>query len=1126
MSRTTNTIAKLPHTEQIVPAVAATCTTAGSTEGKKCGVCNEVLVAQNVIPAFGHTESEAVEENRKEATCTAAGSYDLVVYCSVCDAEISKSTKTLSAKGHTPSAAVEENRKEATCKVAGSYDEVIKCSVCNAEMSRTTKTIAKLPHTEQIIPAVAATCTSAGLTEGKKCSVCNALLAVQTTVPALGHSYSEVWSYNETNHWHECYCGAKKQNDIHVYGEGEVLVAPTETTEGQTKYTCTTCQYSYIKTVGVLSHTHKFADTLSKNETHHWYAATCGHDEVKDKVTHTWDNGTITQNATCVTPGVKTYSCLCGQTKTEEIPTVAHQYTNRCDETCNVCGLAREVTHLWDNGVITKAATCTSSGLRTYTCELGCGKSYTETIAATGHQYDNACDDECNNCYADRVVGDHVYDDFIDVHCNECNYKREARFAYESRYYHTLRYSTHSNDDYGLVPYFEIREQADGTYVTEISSLKAWSFLRFYFNGQLITRNDVSFEGVVASNYDEAANSSSFKLYFDGDGIYDTAQLNTPYGGEQMIRIVFNPNTKTITITTISEETNYFDEVENVRFSSLYLVANNKTTFNLNMEVPYDDYYTVALNSVYSSFVAYDEYGNKVLELSGKTSKQIYLEKGMILTCTAKTSNSSAAVDLTITLSEHYTLYPYDPQEFVDGDALLAQDKSHVTGDVPSAVIRHEKRKGGLYINCNNPEKLNSNQYNQGLTRDDVSNKEVFFTFEHNNYSVKNFYYGYQVKNTGSEDIYITVKNIGLHIDGSGCWLGEKEWIYFYNTNFKIKGYNSYTSSQKANFNAYISFGMNYKSQNYQPITYRVAPGTYIWVMGGTSADAYGNVNVYGTANYKVTSSCSNGAVLFDVLGEGAVGTFYIYQDASKVGYNNNTHYGYTTGTNPVGHDYGEQYKGSDYCHGVVDGYMTFEFNDNHGVSEDIYLPVEYTNKIEAGAATNGTKYAAFNVVNNNVSQWSWYTHINPQNNNSAVGTDMTAYHTVDHNGNPIVIDYLHRDGRGQAANIGNWMIDYMDHYTFVNHGKVDRKVTLNMYHSGVIAVLVRNPDGSLRSDFTPQYAVRLASSSSGAAIEDLFEYTVTIPAGCYVQFVVEYNLLANASGNIQHNVLLHKKGS
>jgi len=50
----TSRVPALGHTEEIIPGKAATCTETGLTEGKKCSVCGEILVAQEVIPALGH----------------------------------------------------------------------------------------------------------------------------------------------------------------------------------------------------------------------------------------------------------------------------------------------------------------------------------------------------------------------------------------------------------------------------------------------------------------------------------------------------------------------------------------------------------------------------------------------------------------------------------------------------------------------------------------------------------------------------------------------------------------------------------------------------------------------------------------------------------------------------------------------------------------------------------------------------------------------------------------------------------------------------------------------------------------------------------------------------------------
>ncbi|NSJ28346.1 leucine-rich repeat domain-containing protein [Blautia glucerasea] len=43
-------------------------------------------------------------------------------------------------------------------------------------------------------------------------------------------------------------------------------------------------------------------------------------------------------------------------------------------------------THNWDAGVVTKVATCTEAGIRTYTCSAG-GETRTEIIPAAGHKY-------------------------------------------------------------------------------------------------------------------------------------------------------------------------------------------------------------------------------------------------------------------------------------------------------------------------------------------------------------------------------------------------------------------------------------------------------------------------------------------------------------------------------------------------------------------------------------------------------------------------------------------------------------------------------------------------------------------------------------------------------------------
>lgn len=80
-----------------------------------------------------------------------------------------------------------------------------------------------------------------------------------------------------------------------------------------------------------------------------------------------------------------------------------HTYDNGCDESCNKCGEKRTISHDWDSGKIDKKVTCTQDGTKSYTCNI-CGETKTENQEAYGHDYDNACDESCNNCGEKREI--------------------------------------------------------------------------------------------------------------------------------------------------------------------------------------------------------------------------------------------------------------------------------------------------------------------------------------------------------------------------------------------------------------------------------------------------------------------------------------------------------------------------------------------------------------------------------------------------------------------------------------------------------------------------------------------------------------------------------------------------
>ena len=93
------TYEEIPATGHSYNAVvtAPTCTKQGFTT--YICACGETYI-DDYVDANGHTPSNSIEENYVAPTCTEDGSKDVVVYCSVCDDEISRETEILDATGH------------------------------------------------------------------------------------------------------------------------------------------------------------------------------------------------------------------------------------------------------------------------------------------------------------------------------------------------------------------------------------------------------------------------------------------------------------------------------------------------------------------------------------------------------------------------------------------------------------------------------------------------------------------------------------------------------------------------------------------------------------------------------------------------------------------------------------------------------------------------------------------------------------------------------------------------------------------------------------------------------------------------------------------------------------------
>ena len=257
-------------------------------------------------------------------------------------------------------------------------------------------TVIKAAHTDlKKTEAKEPTCDRDGCVAYWFCTGCdnyyfdnNGAVGEKTTVekvaiPATGHKWVlVVGGYEEgaTQHTVKCSVCGQKKDEAHADRPGDV------------------------------------SDVWEHDGTNHWNVYGCG--TIMNKAAHTWNEGVVTKGATCTEPGEKTFTCnVCKATKTETIPVIAHQYEWKHDETnhwqeCSVChdiidkaehtyashkcedtatctkaecGYVKPAgQHSWNDGEVTTPATCTTDGVKTYTCKV-CSETKTEPIKASGH---------------------------------------------------------------------------------------------------------------------------------------------------------------------------------------------------------------------------------------------------------------------------------------------------------------------------------------------------------------------------------------------------------------------------------------------------------------------------------------------------------------------------------------------------------------------------------------------------------------------------------------------------------------------------------------------------------------------------------------------------------------------
>ena len=235
---------------------------------------------------------------------------------------------------------------------AGHYSYAWDTDPTTATISADTTFTAKLtttPHNPQTLESniVDATCDKDGSkTVTTSCSVCGYVISKNNVViPATGHAWGE-WKHDsataeaDATHTRVCSKDASHTETKACDFTSQVTQNQTADLPEITTYTCKDCGYSYTKeTKPALGHTHKYgtpvADYTSgeafvegKDYTHTATCTgegTCSQPTKTDKCT--FDNGVETKAATCTEPGVKTFTCTkCGGTYTVAIPATDHNW--------------------------------------------------------------------------------------------------------------------------------------------------------------------------------------------------------------------------------------------------------------------------------------------------------------------------------------------------------------------------------------------------------------------------------------------------------------------------------------------------------------------------------------------------------------------------------------------------------------------------------------------------------------------------------------------------------------------------------------------------------------------------------------------------------------------------------
>lgn len=362
-------------------SVAATCTKAGK-EVKKCTTAGCTYSTETVIAALGHNFDENGKCQRNGCDVTLPESMTITPADFSTGGYVNNGTKTIGDISVTIYQVTQQNKKIQFQKNSG-YLILNNVTVYSIEIdaSLTSNVVVSVYDTEELAKAGKGTAVTANngvymLNVANKyvriaqngATLTLSEIKVVFREPAHTHTYKEVSK--------EATCG---EAGLKLHYECDCGLWFTLDSEG-----------NYVEIAEADKGNYIIAKTTE----------------------HTYNAGEITTAATCTATGVKTFTCtVCGETKTEEIEALGHDYSIFVEEV---------------------AATCKETGVKVMKCSRCDGKDYQEiALDPNAHDWnktgtDNGDGTHTVTCKNDGTHTNIVEHSYVDEVCSVCGAKKPA----------------------------------------------------------------------------------------------------------------------------------------------------------------------------------------------------------------------------------------------------------------------------------------------------------------------------------------------------------------------------------------------------------------------------------------------------------------------------------------------------------------------------------------------------------------------------------------------------------------------------------------------------------------------------------------------------------------------------